>query len=472
MNTIDLLNVTRQSLVDLYKSNTSLYRSKKIVLNAMAAGSGKTFLLANSPLQVLKDLKEEYNTPQAMYVFSAPSCAIISDFLTASRDSIERSLQTGVSTIMLMPKSEYNDSWKLLSVDYNFQVVHEMYELVTLRKTFKNSNANIIIANTNQTISSQAKYFKELANTVPSFIGIDEAHTFLGVSTAELYRAVMENPAVSFTGRYFKLIHSLVTNEITTVTAYTGTPTMEHRGKVVQCEDSPFEYIPFDKDDNTKKVIGNIRFLSGYLSNPKLNAYLPKWGNDRVSAYFNAAVKQYVSKPNNGSFHFIKLPSGSPMRTILNNGYRYLDKKTKNVLFYHSDNAIKLAVLERDGYRTVGKSLKCAKKLLLDPSNSYDTICVVNAGSFGWDLPPINEITFLSSSAKQLEQYNFSQTVCRGNRAYKDLVLNINIRLLSGTRSALIYCAEATYEKDGTLYNTIMDVANGNITLLSVKDWK
>lgn len=472
MKTIDLVNVTRQPLIDLYNSNVSFYGSDKIIINAMAAGSGKTFLLANSPLQVLNDLREKYKTPQTMYVFSAPSCAIVSDLLQSSKDCIEKILKTNTHTIMLIPESEYSDYWKSLEYNYNLKIVHTMSMVNFLRKSLLNLNTNIIIFTSNQTIQSQYEHFTILANTVPSFIGIDEAHTFLGVSTAELYYAVMENSALTFTGKYFKLIHSLVVNAITTVTAYTGTPTMEHRGKVTQIENSPFKYVPFDKDDSSKKDIASINFLSGYIKDPLPNQYYPKWGDDKVTAYFNTGISQYISKPNNGSFHFIKLPAGNPMRYILNNGYRYLDEKAKNVLFYHSDSKIKLSVLTRTGYKIVGKKLKDAKKLLLDKSNSYNTICVVNAGSTGWDLPPINEITWLSSSAKQLEQYNFTQTVCRGNRVYEDLDLTINIRLLSGTRSALKYLAKSTYETDGKIYKTIMAAANGDMPLISAEEWK
>jgi hypothetical protein len=474
MKTTDLVNVTRQPLIDLYNSNVSLYGSDKIIINSMAAGSGKTFLLANSPLQVLNDLREKYKTPQAMYVFSAPSSSIVSDLIQSSKDCLEKILKTNVSTIMLMPKSDYTDYWKNLEQNYDFQIVHTMSMVNFLRLSLAKINVkvNIIIATTNQTISFHEDSFKKLANTVPSFIGIDEAHTFLGVSTAELYYKVMENSALSFTGKYFKLIHTLAKNAITTITAYTGTPTMEHRGKVTQIDGSPFKYVLFDKDDSSKKNITNIRFLSGYIKDPEPNRYYPKWGDDRVAAFFNAGISKYVGKPNKGSFHFIKLPAGSSMRYILNNGYRYLNENAKNVLFYHSDSKIKLSVLNPTGYRTIGKSLKCAKKLLLDKSNNYNTICVINAGSTGWDLPPINEITWLSSSAKQLEQYNFSQTVCRGNRVYEELDLTINIRLLSGTRSALKYLAKSTYETNGKIYNTVMDFAKGDMPLISAEEWK
>ena len=465
MKNLELFGIDRPNLYAVVGNMVETRNTNKIIVHGLGQGEGKTTLCSKFTYERVKKNHPKIGKSIDLYLIPLDQTT---DYIKNQYEPVKKLCEEGYSVIYIAnPKAIYS-KFNELADNYNLTIVKNYKELVKEANKPKHDNSMLIGATSSQLLYFQKDNILPLLATIPAEILIDEADIFIGVTTALNYKIINENTAASFSAKFLKkVVYEILKNPKANINAFTGTPTQEQRGVVVNNEESLFKYFEYESDESTTKPLESITFLNGNrLDAPDLDQgyYYPVWDTQTIIGHINYAVKDrelnnIKTKSSNG-LTMVTVGVGVMESLIERGSYANYETDMSNVIFYSSNPNIKGSILTQTGYIRVAKTLSEVKKLLENPNTPYNILVNIRAGTRGFDVPLFDTLFHVANSAKKLEQYAFSQLLGRINRVCGNKTTRLFLRMREGTVNGLKFYIERTYKDSSYNSRTIFEMIN------------
>jgi len=441
-NNMDLIGIDRPNL---RKMSLAMAMSKPHTINThgLSQGEGKTTCISKLSLPFVKLFKNKGQ--KYVQILTTPVQATADQSVEIQGIVIELLLEAGYEILFMCRKEAVTQQIRELTLKYrSFVLFHDLDKLAEEAAMERSNNCIILATTTNQmALYHKDAIFSITSDTKTTFM-IDEADTWIGVSCAEIYQLVCENSKKGWEGNYLKkVVFPLREKSNVVIHAFTGTPTKEQRGVVVNSDlDDIYTFFDYEPDDTNKKEIKEIVRLVD-----------ENWNLITTIKYINFALKKR-SEYEGGVTQIVVSPGDIQKLENLS----FYDTDMKNVIFYSSDKRIRGAVLTKDGYKTIVNDVHGVKKLLQDPNRVYNIFINIRAGSRGLDIPEIDTQFLLGSTQKVGEQHAWAQAIGRANRACGNKQINMYLRENKGTVNAMMFYLSRTFKNDGYRYRKYMEM--------------
>lgn len=456
-NELELFGIDRPNMTKLASIIYNDRSPGSVQLHGIGQGEGKTTLCAKIVYEMVKLKSSPLSKYFSLYVIPMNQLQDFYDnqYLPVEKLCIEnKNPIIYIKTKKPKPLLTYIDKKFIeLQSKYDFTICTNYKQLAALLNNVRYENAVVLGATTSQLLYYQADSIIPLLCENQTDLYVDEADTFIGVTTAMNYARDEENPAVAFQGKFLnKVIYPILKNKKAQINAFTGTPTAEQRGAFLNTETTIFKYFEYESDESTKKPVESIIFLNGLAQDTLTGVFNPDWGIRSTIAGINLAVaeRQYQNKRSNSTdgVSIVKIGVGK-MKSLIEGGYKEFNTNMENVLFICSDTQIGVSKLTKSGFQKIGKNSIDCKALIEDPKTPYNIIVNIRVCARGFDMPDIDSVFDLSGSAKTREQYAYSQNLGRGNRFCGTKTTRYYLRMREGTKSGLLYYINQSYN-DGS----------------------
>jgi hypothetical protein len=463
MKNLELLGINRPNLYFVASNMFEVRNVNKIIVHGLSQGEGKTTLCAKITYERVK--RNFIKTERYIDLYVIPLDQI-TDYVKNQYEPVKKLCEENYNIIYLCPKKSLYKEFYNLADSYNLTIVNSYKELNKLTKKPKFKDSVIIGASSSQLLYSQKAYALPILTTCVCDLVIDEADTFIGVTTALGYKTICENPKDSFSAKFLhSVVYKVLENTRANINAFTGTPTQEQRGVVVNNEESVFKYFEYESDESTKKPLESITFLNGKNFGGTTDYFEKDWSLAVIKGSIDCAVKdreiQNIKTNTEDGLTMITVGVGM-METLIEQGYKVYNTDMSNVLFYASNSNIKGSILTTRGYKIIAKSLSECKILLEDPNTPYNILVNIRAGTRGFDVPLFDTLFHLAGSAKKLEQYAYSQLLGRINRVCGKKTTRLFLRMREGTMNGLKFYIERTYKEGSYTSRQIFEMMESN----------